>query len=62
MNTRPQGPGSGSGVWPINHINLEVGKGFGVEIVILDNVAKVSCGPVFAALTCFALCVFHRRT
>jgi len=52
----------GSGVWPINHINLEVGKGFGVEIVILENVAKGFRGHVFAVLTCFALCVFDRRT
>ena len=37
-------------------------SGFGVEIVIIENVIKVSRGPVFAALTCFALCVFHRRT
>ena len=43
-------------------INSKGFGGFGVEIVILDNVAKASRGPVFAALTCFALCVFHRRT
>jgi hypothetical protein len=45
-----------------SRMRRQIFSGFGVEIVILDNVAKVSRGPVFAALTCFALCVFDRRT
>ena len=54
--------GFGARVLAIIHIKLEIGKGFEVEVVILENVTKVSRDPVVAALTCFALCVFDRRT